>query len=61
MDFSYTFKQAHQDRLEDAGVKKYRRQNTEGYVVEATANPERKTVIQRAKRVALAVSQLLVK
>lgn len=61
MDFNYNFKQAHNDRLEDAGVKRYGRQNSEGYVVGTEQKPERKTVTQRVKRVVLAVAQLLVK
>lgn len=62
MDFSYNFHQAHNDRLEDAGVKRYGYQNVEGYVLENDEQPNRsKVVTQKIKRVTLAVAQLLLK
>ena len=61
MDFSYTFRQAHNDRLEDAGVNRYGYQNHDGYVLENDEQPKRKAVVQRVKRMVLATAQLLVK
>ena len=61
MDFQYTFRQAHNDRLEDAGVKHYGYQNTEGYVLENEDEPKRKLVVQQVKRAILATVHLLVK
>jgi hypothetical protein len=62
MDFSYNFHQAHNDRLEDAGVIRYGNQNTEGYVLQNDEQPKRhKVVVQKVKQVTLALAQLLVK
>lgn len=61
MNFSYNFHQAHNDRLEDAGIKSYGYQNSEGYVLENDKQPKRKGVSQKIKRVILATAQLLVK
>ncbi len=62
MDFQYNFRQAHNDRLEDAGVIRYGYQNTEGYVLVNDEQPKRsKAVVQRIKHVAIATAQLLVK
>ncbi|MFC1960549.1 hypothetical protein ACFLYO_07555 [Chloroflexota bacterium] len=62
MDFQYIFKQAHQDRLEDAGVKRYGRQINEGYVVEAQPQQvQRKGIMQQVKRVQVAAIQMLLK
>lgn len=60
-DCTYIFKQAHNDRLEDAGIKKYRHQHNEGYLVEIREQPERKPLSQRMKQVILAVAHLQVK
>lgn len=62
MDFSYNFHQAHNDRLEDAGVIRYGYQNTDGYVLENEEQPKRRKVVaQKIKQVTLAFAQLLVK
>jgi hypothetical protein len=62
MDLSYNFQQAHNDRLEDAGVIRYGNQNIEGYVLENDEQPKRsKVVVQKIKHVVLATAQLLVK
>ena len=62
MDFQYTFRQAHNDRLEDAGVIRYGYQNTDGYVLENNEEePKRRPVVQQVKRALLATVQLLVK
>jgi hypothetical protein len=61
MDFSYNFHQAHQDRLEDAGVKRYGYQNTDGYVLDNDEQPKHKVVVKQVKQVALSIVQLLVK
>mgnify|MGYP006452695805 CR=1 FL=1 len=61
MDFQYNFRQAHNDRLEDAGIKRYGYQNTDGYVLENDEQPKRKAVAQQVKRVLIATVQLLVK
>ena len=41
-NYMFDFKQAHNDRLEDAGIKSYGRPVTEGYVIEI----EKKSVAQ---------------
>ena len=52
-NYIFDFKQAHQDRLEDAGIKTYGRPVTEGYVIET----EKKSVVQAvANRVQVATS-----
>lgn len=61
MDFQYNFRQAHNDRLEDAGVIRYGYQNTEGYVLENDEQPKRKAVVQQVRRAVLATVHLLVK
>lgn len=54
-------KQWHQERLEDAGVKRYGYQNTEGYVLDTDEQPKHKAVVQQVKRMVLTTAQLLVK
>ena len=51
----------HNDRLEDAGDKRYGYPNTEGYVLDIDEQPKRKAVVQQVKRMVLATAQLLVK
>ncbi len=60
MDFSYNFRQAHQDRLEDAGIKRYGYQNTDGYSSEDGGERKRKGARQ-ATQDEIANAQLLVK
>lgn len=64
MDFQYNFRQAHNDRLEDAGVKRYGNQNIDDYVLENNDEEpkyERKSVVIQLKRILLATIHLLVK
>jgi len=52
MDFNYTFKQAHQDRLEDARVKNYRPQD--GFRLSGQASRRSQNTVSRQLRVAFA-------
>lgn len=53
MDFQYTFRQAHQDRLEDAGIVQYR--PTDGFrVLKAKRDPR-----QTARRLRPALAALI--
>ena len=61
MDFQYNFRQAHNDRLEDAGVRHYGYQNTDGYVLGNDEQPKRNPVVKQVKRAILATVHLLVK
>jgi hypothetical protein len=58
MDFMYNFKQAHKDRLEDAGVVRYR--PSEGFrVLKAKRDPRR--TVQRLRSVLTTLVNLLSK
>jgi hypothetical protein len=63
MDYMYTFKQAHNDRLENAGVKTYR--PNDGFRVLTPKTPSPKHLLKQANksvRVALAtITNLLVR
>ena len=58
MDFQYTFRQAHQDRLEDAGVVRYR--PCDGFrVLKSRRNPRR--TVQQLRPVLNTIISLLTK
>ena len=58
MDYQYTFRQAHQDRLEDAGVVQYR--PIDGFRV-LKAKRERRIPVQRLRPVLVSLINLLTK
>lgn len=61
MDFQYNFRQAYNDRLEDAGIKRYGYQNTNDCDILEQDNPKRKSVTRQIKQGIIASMQLLVK
>ena len=58
MDFQYTFRQAHQDRLEDAGVVRYR--PSDGFRVLKVKRSPRQAA-QRLRPILTILNNLLVK
>lgn len=61
MDYMYTFRQAHNDRLEDAGIKPYGQDNLEGYPIEIVGKSKPKNVLNRVKCLVIATLNTLVK
>jgi hypothetical protein len=60
MDFQYAFRQAHKDRLEDAGVVQYRRP-TDGFRVRKATPTSRRAPLARLRPVLLSIIHLLVR
>ena len=59
MNFSYNFNQAHNDRLEEAGVVRYNQHPQEGIVIEP--KNKRQTTARRIKQVITTATQIILK
>jgi hypothetical protein len=59
MDYQYTFRQAHQDRLEDAGIAKYR--PADGFRVLKAKHQGQRTPARQLRPVFAALINLLTK
>lgn len=59
MDFQYTFRQAHQDRLEDAGIVQYR--PSDGFRVLKAKRDGRRIPVQRLRPVLVSLINLIVR
>lgn len=61
MDYQYTFRQAHYDRLEDAGLKTYPYPNASSHIRENEQTTRQRSVMGQFKRAVLVTLHLSVK